>query len=129
MIITLKTDNPDAEIGLYNGQKQLSYFSWHADRQLAKELLAMIHDQLQKQGIDWHDITGVVVFEGPGSFTGLRIGITVADTLAYGLSVPIIAAQGEDWLQKGIARLEKGENDKLALPHYGAEANITLPKK
>lgn len=129
MIITLKTDNPDAEIGLYSGQNQLSYFTWRADRQLAKDLLKMIHEQLQKQNADWHGLTGVVVFEGPGSFTGLRIGITVADTLAYGLDVPIIAAQGQDWLQKGIARIENGENDKLALPHYGAEAHITPPKK
>lgn len=129
MIITLRTDNPDAEIGLYDSQKQLGYFTWHADRQLAKDLLKMIHQELQKQNADWQDISGVVVFEGPGSFTGLRIGITVADTLAYGLGVPIVATQGEDWLQKGLDRLEKGEDDKLALPHYGAEANITMPKK
>lgn len=129
MIITLRTDNPDAEIGLYNGLKQLSYVTWHADRQLAKELLKMIHGQLQKQNADWQAISGVVVFEGPGSFTGLRIGITVADTLAYGIGAPIVAMQGEDWLHAGITRLQKGENDKLALPHYGAEANITRPKK
>jgi tRNA threonylcarbamoyladenosine biosynthesis protein TsaB len=103
--------------------------TWHADRQLAKTLLSTIHQQLQKQHADWPDITGVVVFEGPGSFTGLRIGITVANTLSYGLDAPIVAAKGDDWLQKGIARLKKGENDKLALPHYGAEAHITLPKK
>lgn len=129
MIIALRTDNPDAEIYLYQGKDRISSFTWHADRQLARDLLTMIHTELQKQGADWHDITGVLVFEGPGSFTGLRIGITVADTLAYGLKVPIVAAKGDNWLKEGISRLEDGENDKLALPHYGAEANITMPKK
>lgn len=129
MITTLRTDNPDAEIGLYDNQKQRSYFTWHADRQLAKELLSMIHQELQKQNADWHNITGVVVFEGPGSFTGLRIGITVANAIAYGLQVPIVATQGENWLQQGLDRLAQGQNDRLALPHYGAEAHITLPKK
>jgi tRNA threonylcarbamoyladenosine biosynthesis protein TsaB len=129
MTITLKTDNPDAEIGLYGGDKQLSYFKWHADRQLAKELLKVIHDQLAKQKADWKDISGIVVFQGPGSFTGLRIGLTVADALAYGLQVPIVAARGEDWLKTGLARLAKGHDDKLVMPHYGAEAHITMPKK
>ena len=129
MFVTLRTDNPDTEIGLYSGITQLSYFTWHADRQLAHELLKMLHVQLQKQQADWPDIKGIVVFEGPGSFTGLRIGITVADTIAYGLGVPVIAAKGEEWLAAGLARLVKGEDDKLALPHYGAEANITMPKK
>jgi tRNA threonylcarbamoyladenosine biosynthesis protein TsaB len=129
MILTLRTDNPNAEVGIYNDGGQLSYHTWHADRKLAKEILTVIHQQLQKNGGDWPDISGVVVFEGPGSFTGLRIGITVADTIAYGNNVPIVAARGDDWITTGIARLIAGENDRLALPHYGAEANITMPKK
>lgn len=129
MILTLRTDSPDPEIGLYNDAIQLSAFSWHADRQLAKDLLRVIHEQLQNQHADWPDLTGVVVFEGPGSFTGLRIGITVANTLAYGQDIPIVAAKGDDWLTTGLARLHAGENDRLVVPHYGSEAHITLPKK
>ena len=129
MILTLRTDNPDAEIGLYNGSEQLSYHKWHADRSLAKDLLKVIHEQLATQKADWSDLRGIVVYQGPGSFTGLRIGLTVANTLAYGQGVPIVAAEGEHWLDAGLARLQKGEDDKLALPHYGAEAHITLPKR
>ena len=129
MILTLKTDNPEAEIGLYDGLSKRSYFTWHADRQLAKDLLKEIHQQLQGQKVDWPDVTGIVVFQGPGSFTGLRIGITVANAVAYGNNIPIVTTQGDDWLQTGLDRLQKGQNDQLALPHYGAEANITLQKK
>jgi tRNA threonylcarbamoyladenosine biosynthesis protein TsaB len=129
MLLTLRTDSPDAEVGLYDGEKQLSYFTWHADRQLAKDLLRVIHEQLQKQKADWSDISGVVVFEGPGSFTGLRIGITVANAIAYGQSVPVIAGRGDDWLADGLARLQSGDNDRLVMPQYGSEAHITLPKK
>ena len=129
MFITIRTDNPEAEIGLYDGKNQLSYHKWQADRKLAKELLATIRDELKKQSADWSDITGVVAYEGPGSFTGLRIGITVADSIAYGNNIPIVGAQGDDWISAGLARLIAGETDRLVLPHYGAEANITLPKK
>ncbi|HVI68932.1 MAG TPA: hypothetical protein VM581_00560 [Magnetospirillaceae bacterium] len=129
MILTLRTDSPDPEIGLYDGELQLSYYTWHADRRLAKDMLRVIRDELYVQEADWPDITGIVIFQGPGSFTGLRIGITVANAIAYGQDVPIIAAKGDDWLAKGLTRLRSGENDQLALPHYGSEAHITLPKK
>lgn len=129
MILTIKTDNPDAEIGLYDGEKQLHYYIWHADRSLARDLLKVIHGQLHTQKAGWKDMSGVVVFQGPGSFTGLRIGLTVANTLAYARQIPIVAEQGDDWITKGLSRLAKGETDTLALPQYGAEANITMPKK
>jgi tRNA threonylcarbamoyladenosine biosynthesis protein TsaB len=130
MILTLRTDNPDAEVGLYDQDgKKLDYYTWHADRSLAKELLGVIRDRLATQNVQWKDITGLVVFQGPGSFTGLRIGLTVANTIAYGQNVPIVAEMGDDWTTKGLARLQKGDNDTLALPHYGAEANITMPRR
>ena len=129
MFLALRTDNPDAEIGLFDQDgTQLDYYKWHADRSLAKVLLATIRDRLATQKAEWKDIKGLVVYQGPGSFTGLRIGLTVANAIAYGQDVPIVAQQGDDWIQNGVERIKKGENDKLALPHYGAEANITMPR-
>ena len=129
MIVTIRTDAPEAEVGIYEGSKQLSYYTWLAARQLGKDLLTVISQQLQKNNADWPDVSGVVVYEGPGSFTGLRIGITVANALAYGQDVPVVGVKGEDWLATGLKRLVNNETDKLALPFYGAEANITMPKK
>lgn len=130
MILTLKTDNPVAQIGLYDDSgKQVRYHPWQADRKLAKDLLKEIKNQLEQQQLDWKDISGIIVFKGPGSFTGLRIGLTVANALSYSLDVPIIATQEDNWTETGLSRLKAGENDRLALPHYGAEAHITLPKK
>ncbi|HSE61362.1 MAG TPA: hypothetical protein VLA88_03630 [Candidatus Saccharimonadales bacterium] len=129
MFLTLRTDNPDAEIGVFDTEgNQLDYYKWHADRNLAKELLSTIRDRLATQKADWSAITGLVVYQGPGSFTGLRIGVTVVNAIAYGQQVPIVAEQGEEWISKGLKRLASGDNDRLALPHYGAEANITLAK-
>ncbi len=129
LILTIRTDKPEAEIGLFDGQTKLAYEVWQAHRELSdtihtkiKELLASQHKQLE-------DIKGIVCFQGPGSFTGLRIGITVADTLAYGLTLPIVAATGENWVQQGIERLAHGEDDRIALPHYGAPVHITQQKK
>lgn len=130
MILTLRTDKPEAEIGLFTPDgTQQTYYKWLADRQLAKELLTKIKQQLDENSANFTSLTGIVVFQGPGSFTGLRIGITVANTLAYGLEIPIVTAQGEDWVTIGLGKLQAGKNERMILPHYGAEANITMPKK
>jgi tRNA threonylcarbamoyladenosine biosynthesis protein TsaB len=128
LVLTIRTDKPESEIGLYNGNEQLAYETWMAHRQLAETLHSKIKALLTDQGKTLQDIQGIVAFQGPGSFTGLRIGLTVANAIAYSLKAPIVATQGEDWIAGGIARLQKKQNDTLALPYYGAEANITLPK-
>lgn len=130
MILTLRTDRPQAEVGLYAPDgTQISYHKWQADRQLAKTLLSTVKDKLSAQNAKLTDLTGVVVFQGPGSFTGLRIGITVANAMAYGLSIPITAGQGAEWISDAIRRQTNNENDQLVLPLYGAEAHITTPRK
>lgn len=129
LILTIRTDSPDAEVGIFDGQKQLDYEVWHADRNLSVTILGKIEKLLKKNKFKFDDLTGIVGFKGPGSFTGLRIGLTVANTLAYGLRIPVVSSDAQAWIQDGITRLEEGENDKVALPEYGREARITKPRK
>ena len=129
LYLSIRTDKPEAEIGLFDGQKQLDYDVWHADRELSTTILGKIETLLKNNKKSFSDLEGIVAFKGPGSFTGLRIGLTVANTLAYGLRIPVIAIEEEAWIQSGIEKLEAGDNDKIALPEYGREARITKPKK
>jgi len=128
LILTIRTDKPEAEIGLYDNQDVLVYESWLADRQLAETVHKKIKQILVSNQKDLNQIDAVAVYIGPGSFTGLRIGITVANSLAYGLNKPIVGATGDDWIEACINRLIKGENDKQVLPEYGASPHITKPK-
>lgn len=102
---------------------------WQADRTLAKNLLAYLQEQLAKNGKNWADITGIGVFRGPGSFTGLRIGLTVLNTFADAQHIPIVGADGDDWQTKALKKLQNGEDEKIVLPLYGSEAHITKPRK
>lgn len=52
-------------------------------------LLPMIDALLMENKLNIHDITLVTVAKGPGSFTGLRVGITVANTLGWLLNIPV----------------------------------------
>jgi tRNA threonylcarbamoyladenosine biosynthesis protein TsaB len=129
LILALRTDKPEAEIGLYNDNQQLAYFTWEAHRQLAETIHSKIKVLLEQNGKTWQDIAGVVAFKGPGSFTGLRIGLSVANALAYSLNIPVVAAAGEHWQTDGINRLKRGEHEAVALPEYGAPVHITQPKR
>lgn len=130
MILTIRTDKPESEVGLFTetGEK-LAYETWPAHRQLAETIHLKINETLSLQGWTLKDIEGVVVYGGPGSYTGLRIGISVGNALAYSLGCKIIATSGDDWQHVGIARLQAGKGGEVALPEYDAPARTTLPRK
>lgn len=128
LILTIRTDKPDAEIGMFNDGAKLAYSTWPAHRQLAETIHLKINELLSSQGHDLNDLAGLVVFKGPGSFTGLRIGLSVANALAYGLRIPIVAVTGANWLEEGNRAIKQGKDEQIALPEYGSPPHITLPK-
>jgi tRNA threonylcarbamoyladenosine biosynthesis protein TsaB len=128
MILLLDTSTNICKLSLINGDKRIDD-EWQADRTLAKGLLAYLQSQLSNRGKQFSDLAGIGVFEGPGSFTGLRIGITVLNTLAEIERIPIVGVRGDDWQESAVTRLAAGENHKIVLPFYGAEAHITTPRK
>jgi hypothetical protein len=65
---------------------------------------------------------------GEGSFTGLRIGTTVANAMSYSLGVPIVAAEGENWINEGLGKITSSKPGNLVVPKYNAEPNISQPK-
>lgn len=128
-ILTLRTDKPVAEMALYKDEACLTRRQWQAHRALAETIHATIAAELGAHNLDWHDIQGLVVYQGPGSFTGLRIGLSVANAWAASYQLPIVGSQGEDWEATGVARLKDGMNDGQVQPEYGAPVHITMPKK
>jgi len=82
---------------------------------LAEKIFSFIHDKLQENGADWPDITEITFFSGPGSFTGLRIGAAIVNTLADQLNIPLYD--------------QFGVRHQIILPEYGRPANISAPKK
>lgn len=129
LVLTIRTDKPEAELGLFTVHTKLAYEVWEAHRQLSVTIHQKIEQLLQAQGKTMQDVEAIVCFQGPGSFTGLRIGLSVGNALAYALGIPVIATMGDDWISRGITRLHAGERDELALPQYGAAAHITIPRK
>lgn len=129
IILAVRTDKPEAELYIYEGQSKIAEIVWEAHRQLAETIHKQIDKLLKKSGISMSDIAGIVLFKGPGSFTGLRIGASIANALAYSLEIPIVSTDGKNWVEKGISQLQAGKSEKIAIPNYGRPPHTTHPKK
>jgi tRNA threonylcarbamoyladenosine biosynthesis protein TsaB len=127
--LCINSSSSDCVIALFGNDQEISYISWNAHRTLADEIFIKIEQLLNTANLSYDDIDGLVIYSGPGSFTGLRISHTVFNTLAYSLHIPIVGSDSHEWIQQGIKRLQKNENDKIAVPVYGGLANISKPKK
>lgn len=74
--------------------------SWVSDRNQTNELLPKIDRLLAKLNMKPIQLDGVVVNLGPGSFTGLRVGVTVANGFGYGLGLPVVGIDQFELLAK-----------------------------
>ncbi len=86
---------------------------WQSEHRHGEQLLQQLDDLLAAAGATPSDLGGVIVAIGPGSFTGLRIGLATAKTIAYSLAIPIVgvsttqalalAAVGGDVVSREVA--------------------------
>lgn len=129
MILLLNTSTEVTFLVIVDSTGKRYDFEWASGRELSKGLLAFMRDSLLALNSDFTGLAGLGVYRGPGSYTGLRIGITVLNTLADSLSIPIVGSISEDWEDDLTDRLKNGENEKIILPLYGGDANITKPRK
>ena len=128
MILAIRTDKPEAELRLIGNGKEIDSYSWQAHRELADTILKKIDQILVKNQASIKSLEGIIIFTGNGSFTGLRIGTTVANSLSYGLDIPIASAEGEEWVEQGVQNLKSTKIGEYVIPKYNAEPNITQPK-
>lgn len=131
MILLISTADKTCHFALADDQtyKVTKRHSWLAERRLAQELLSQLEAFLSENGQMLTSLTGIVVFRGPGSYTGLRIGATVCNALAESLGIPICGETGEQWESTGLKRLSNEVNDRIVLPEYGSDPHITTARK
>ena len=75
--------------GVVEGENLVCERKIRFDKDLSTMALATIVDMLNENGIKPTDISKIILVNGPGSFTGCRIGITIAKTYAWALNIPI----------------------------------------
>ncbi len=112
-ILAIETASTYCSIGFYNGA-ECSYFITDTEPlNHAQKCTSLIEKTLSENQLAIHDLDAIAVSIGPGSYTGLRIGLSVAKGMAYGADLPIL----------GIDTLEIMANKAMAemkskLPDY-----------
>lgn len=100
MIIAIESASTDPSLALAEPDGRLvALDGWSADRRLASDLLSRLLILLEHEGRQLGDATAIAVGSGPGSFTGLRVGMSLAKGLALALAIPIVGVPSLDaWL-------------------------------
>lgn len=103
MILGIETsvENVGVALGDHNGIRATAAIS--SDRKHAESLTPMIQFVLQQAECNMSDISAVAVDIGPGLFTGMRVGIATAQTLAWALEVPVVPVCSLDALAHSVA--------------------------
>jgi len=136
MILFINTaDVSKVYLALVNQGKIVHDWEFAAQYQQAEKLLPAIDRMLRKNKIKLKNLRAIGAVTGPGPFTALRIGITVANTLAWSQAILVFGIKLSEFekapdLAKLIqCRAQKAKAGALLEPFYGQEPNITLKKK
>ena len=88
LILAFETSAKAASVALHDGQKLLAESYQNTGMTHSQTLMVMAEDALKQCGKTASDVTAVAVAEGPGSFTGVRIGAAAAKGFAWGREIP-----------------------------------------
>ena len=88
LILAFETSAKAASVALHDGQKLLAESYQNTGMTHSQTLMVMAEDALKQCGKTAADVTAVAVAEGPGSFTGVRIGVAAAKGFAWGREIP-----------------------------------------
>jgi tRNA threonylcarbamoyladenosine biosynthesis protein TsaB len=89
LLLALDTSTSTASVALFDGQRVLSEATWLAGREHSTRLLVEVDVAFERIGRRSEELTGLVVAVGPGSFTGVRVALSVAKGMAAGLAIPL----------------------------------------
>jgi len=129
MFLAIDTATQTASLALHDGERVRVEVTWHSAGRHTRELMPQIVWMIAQAGGRMADVTGVAVSIGPGSFTGLRVGLAVAKGLALANDLPIVGVPTLDVIAHAhvaqrsplVAVLQAGRG-RLAAMRYARSA-------
>ena len=101
LILALESSAKPASVAVYSEGKLLGQYFQNSGFSHSHTLLAMAESLLKNLGLKPNDIDLIAVARGPGSFTGIRIGVSAAKGIAWGLDVPVCGVSTLDAMTYG----------------------------
>jgi tRNA threonylcarbamoyl adenosine modification protein YeaZ len=103
LLLAIDSSSEIGTLALGRDNELLTEYHFYHKLNLLRRILQDIEQIFADAGHTVNDTDGIVVSLGPGSFTGLRIGVTVAKSLAYALEKPIVGVGTLDAIARGVA--------------------------
>lgn len=100
--IAIETSSAYASVALMDGQEVIVENNFTDSLTVGGQLLTRLEELLASAGVDLGDVTGIAVSIGPGSYTGIRLGVTAAKTLAFARQLPLVGVESLRVLAAGV---------------------------
>ncbi len=116
MILCLETATPVCSVALHDGCCTLALRETEGQNAHSEKITNFIREVMETAGIDYRQLDAVAVSKGPGSYTGLRIGVSTAKGICYAADLPLMAIDTLEAMAHGMkAKLDSQitENDLL----------------
>lgn len=90
MLLAIDTSTDTASLALLQDSGVLAELTWHCGQNHSTQLLPHLAHLLNQANLSLQSVSGIIVAQGPGSYNGLRVGISTAKGLAFSLGVPLV---------------------------------------
>ena len=106
LLLAFETSAKSASVALFEGEKLLGEQYQNTGLTHSQTLMVMAQELLTQCGKKPQDLEAIAVAEGPGSFTGVRIGVAAAKGLAWGLNVPLYGVSTLESMALGLGAFD-----------------------
>ncbi|HIA36804.1 MAG TPA: tRNA (adenosine(37)-N6)-threonylcarbamoyltransferase complex dimerization subunit type 1 TsaB, partial [Flavobacteriales bacterium] len=113
LILNIETATRVCSVALGKNGTLISFKETKVDRSHASSITIFIEQILSEEGLSAKDLDAIAVSKGPGSYTGLRIGVSTAKGLCYALDIPLIAINSLESLAQGYLENNDATNTLL----------------
>ncbi|NQT46775.1 MAG: tRNA (adenosine(37)-N6)-threonylcarbamoyltransferase complex dimerization subunit type 1 TsaB [Candidatus Omnitrophica bacterium] len=106
-VLGIETSNPILSAALLDGNEIIAERAEETGMKHSSHLVPMIDEILKKCDLSLNEIDGIAVSNGPGSFTGLRVGVTTAKALAIAVNKPLVAVSSLIVLAESVSCVDE----------------------
>ncbi|WKK87660.2 tRNA (adenosine(37)-N6)-threonylcarbamoyltransferase complex dimerization subunit type 1 TsaB [Marivirga arenosa] len=109
-ILSIETSTPICSVAIHKEGELMANTDLFLEKSHSNSLTPLIEELLQHCDLNMSDLSAVAVSSGPGSYTGLRIGLSTAKGLCYALDIPLLSISSLDSMTSQVINFDASEN-------------------
>jgi tRNA threonylcarbamoyladenosine biosynthesis protein TsaB len=125
VLLAIDTATQYVSLALHDGRDLLAEYAWHTPNNHTAELAPAVQTLLERAHLTTQDISAIAVTTGPGSYTGVRIGVAMAKGMAAARNLPLVGissldvlASGQPYFQGGLVAVASAGRGRIIAAPY-----------